>query len=345
MLTPRGSGVIGSYSHPYRRGLSYAAKAGSVAAAVGGIAMKAASRYMTPDKSKSVKTNKKIRRRFGPVKAQKSVKKQVKQLTKLVNADMGVHTQRRRSCGRVVCTSNQQTQTGFDVISSTLLEEVLAQLRYYDPSSPSALVNASGLTGSYQKDFLFSSIYANMTIRNNYQVPVLVRVYACRTKDDTSITPITAFTNGLVDVGNPASSSPLVYLSDSAQFRDLWSIEKTMIKQLNPGTQFSFKTATKSFSYDPSLYDSHNLEYMRRHHGLVYVVRVEGVISHDSAVTTEQSSGLGGVDIMLDTTFTVRYSAGAQIEYIYVDNETSAVTNGLVIANMPISDNQAFSVA
>jgi len=272
----------------------------------------------------------------------KGLSKQVKELKRLAEADMGTHVHRVRSTLTVEAAENFQ-HTDY-VVSSDVgrLEDVLALLKYYDPSNPATLITASGNVGSFQKDFYFSRVHSKLTVRNNYQVPVMVRIYQVTPKDDTSIDPVTAFTDGLPDVGNPAVGSPLVYLTDSRLFHDLWRINKSVVKYLDAGRQCTMSWSAKPFQYDPSLVDTHNQLFQSAYHPCLYVINVKGIIAHD-ALAGQQGSMQSGIDAMCDTVFEVKYPAGADIKQITVDDESDAFSNGSRLTNKPAADVQQFA--
>lgn len=340
---------------PYRRLPGGTALAGAVG--LGSVAAKAAYNYLTkPSKpkasTKSLTTNASSSRTLKKKRAPGRVKKPtVKKLAKAVHklriateSDQGVLTYRWRQTYRCLASVNSSSHTNVPVSLNGVLETILAQLRYYNPSVPGTLTQADGASGTFMKDFTFDKIYTSLICRNNYQVPAKVRVYLCKVKDDTSIEPTSAFSNGLADIGNPSSTSPLVYLTDSPQFTDLWKIENSEIAQLQPGEEMKMTYSIPTFQYDPSLVDSHNQAYQTRYHGCVIVVRVEGVLGHDTSVD-QQGSLAAGVDIQLDRTFVVKYSAGADIEYLVVNDESDTFTNGGVTSQKPIPDNIAYSVS
>lgn len=316
------------------------------AAAIG--SMMGAAQYAINKKfgSKSEsKVGKKYRRKNAvPVKL-KSLQNQVKELTRVAESDMGTHIHRIRDVKTMGSADLAIARDVLDLVNITKLEEVLAQLRYYDPAAPTALVNADGTSGSYQKEFYFKRIYSKMTVRNNFQIPHQVRVFFCMPREDTSITPLAAFTNGLTDVGNPTSTSPLVYFNDSPQFRDLWKVVSSKSMWLEPGQQRSLSYSLKPFQYDPSLADSHSLTYQRRYGSLVAFIRLEGPLSHDSTTQTQVGIQQTRLDIYADTTFEVRYSAGADIEYITIDDNSVAATAAYVCSNKPVADNQSYSIS
>lgn len=274
----------------------------------------------------------------------KGLSNQVKELKRLAESDMGTHTHRQRIADNLVSSVNEQSNITLESVSSTRCEEVISELRYYDPASPGVLVQADGTTGSYQKEFYFKKMYSKILLRNNYQVPCNVSVYCCRPKADTNITPSSAYTNGLVDVGNPSASNPLMHLTDSVQFKDLWRIEKSKRILLEPGQYCSLSTISKPFQYDPSLFDSHVSNFMPQFQAQVWQVHVTGIMGHDTVITTEQGVLQAGVDIQVDTTFVLKYPAGADIKYFFVSDTSMTFSNVGVISNKPLADNQPYSV-
>lgn len=274
----------------------------------------------------------------------RSLKKQFRELKKTVEAANGTLIYRTRRTGRALAAVNQQTMVNTEGMAIANFEGVLAQLKFFNPAVPGTLTTASGATGTYARDYQFKSIHTNLLIRNNYQVPVKVTCYTCVCKDDTTITPTTAFTDGLTDAGNPSSSSPLVYLTDSEEFNDLWKIESSKSKVLMPGVQFHVSKSIKDIMYSPAVADSHALDYQRRLHSYVLVVRIEGMLGHDSSAD-QQGFVQAGVDLAWDTTYKVIYNAGADIFTIYVDDGSDSFTNGGLVSSMPVADNIGYSVS
>lgn len=338
---------------PYRsRGLSYAGIAGAGLAGAASyyynkyrnstpqpVVSKAAASKMTARQKKAIKK----RGGFVP-KVPKSLKAQVKDLAKAVKASNGILIYRKRGTARCLAAVNQQTLTATEAIIMNNYEVVLAQLRFFNPSSPGTLIQGSGATGTYYRDYLFKTVHTNLTIRNNYQIPAKVTVYVCVPKEDTSIAPDTAFTNGLADVGNPSSSSPLVYLTDSDEFNDLWKIQSSKSKLLLPGVQFHVSYSNNNISYSPATIDSHSLSYQKRFGSYVILVRCEGIIAHDSSAD-QQGMAQAGVDLTWDTTYKVEYDAGVDLKYIYLDDLSDTFTNGALVSSMPVSDNIGYSVS
>lgn len=337
---------LGSPYNPYSKYAAMAAAASMGGAGIYGIGKKMLGLGGQAVRSYNQKTptSKPKLRSYRPVSSIKPMKKKLKELSRLAEADQGTHIHRQRDTYQLLAGANAIGYQNYSMNDCPIIESVLSGLRYYDPSNPATLLNAAGATGTFHKDFYIKRAYSSATIRNNFQVPVKVSAYICRPKDDTSITPYTAFQNGLADVGNPSNVSPLVHLTDSPQFNDIWAIEKTVKCFLQPGQQKTVSHSVRPFSYDPSLFDSHALNYQKAFLSYIIFVRIEGVISHDT-VAVEVGRQSCGVDIEVDRTFEVRYPAGADIKYIVVTDNSNSFTNLAVTSSKPVSDNQTYSVA
>lgn len=284
-----------------------------------------------------------------PYRKQKNLKNQVKELSRLVKSEQAVHIHRKRACYNQGVAQNAiyfVSSSAMAGNSVSNLEEAIANLKYYNPSVPGTLTTAAGATGTFSKEFYFKRSYHKMVVRNNYQVPVSVTLYSLRNKADTSIDPNTAYTNGLTDVGGISSTSLLAYPTDSLQFQDLYKIDNSTNKVLQPGEQAQIICSNKPFMYDPSLPDSHGLSFIKQYECHVFGIRIEGTLGHDSTVTTEQGFLPCAVDFYIESVYEIHYDAGAGLKQITVDQAgCDNFTNGGVVSNKPVSDNQSYSVA
>lgn len=274
----------------------------------------------------------------------KGVNNRLKELKRVTDSDTGTHTQRSRQTWNVLAAVNQQGFISISTISDATLEAVLAQLRYYNPSTPTSLVQADGAAGSFQKDFYFTKAYSKITVRNNYRVPCMVNVYSCGVKADTDLTPGSAWVAGLANIGSPAQTNPLVKFTDPPIVNDLWRILKNKKRRLEPGQSFVMSHAPPPFNFSPSTSDSHNLDFQRSFRGHSWHLHVQGVIAHD-ITDDEQGIEQAGIDLVIDTTFVVKYPAGANIVYLHVDDQSATFTNDAVVSNRPVASNQTYSQA
>lgn len=231
-----------------------------------------------------------------------------------------------------------------DAVSIAIIELAIAQCRFFDPSAPGTLITGSLATPTFSQKIQVSA-YSQCIITNNYQVPCVVTYGLTKPKEDTSITPNQAVSNGLVDVGNPDSSSTLISYRDSPQFRDLWPC-KLNSKRLAPGETLKMIHGQKAFTYDPSLFDSETETYQRVARSAVFIYRCQGVLGHDNVVSSEQGMLPAGIDVYVSTTYTIKYnSGGSAIKTIVLnENASQTFTNAGVVSQVAV-DNQSYSVS
>lgn len=356
MLAPYGNRNPRRYINPYIPAVPVAAVAGQ------GLYNVAKSMYNKYTYAKSAKQAaevakqmyrgykkvKKVKKEFKKqVKKNKPINKlknQVKELKRLANSNMGVLTYRVRNSVDLQVAVNAQASADYGYSSITSIETALAQLRYYNPSSPGTLVTADGTTGTYQKEFLITRQFGHIWVHNNYQVPVNVAIYSCRPKVDTSILPTTAWNNGLTDSSNVDNTNPLIYPTDSLQFSDLWKIEATKKVLLKPGRSIDCIMSDKNITYDPSFVDSHADTYQTHYKSGVFMVVISGVLGHDT-VADQQGHLPAGVDIEVTQVFEIKYDAGAEVKYTYCVDNQDTFTNGGVISSYPVADNIGYSLS
>lgn len=274
------------------------------------------------------------------------LKKQVKDIQHRLNNDMAKHTNRRIDSGVMLSSDNLQQvydqQMGFAI---SYIEAAVAGLRYYNPAVPGTLTTADASTGTFSRQLTMTNVHCEFEFRNNYQVPVNMVIYECSVKEDTSIAPSTTMTNGLTDqyATYPGNTGLYIYPTDSNQFKELWSIKKTLKVRLEPGKKYKYTHNSGKFTYDPSLVDSHALVYQKEHKAKILLIRIFGDIAHDSANGEYGVMGTG-VDWIRCITTNIEYDAGTSLNDYSVDNNLDAFTNGPLLSNKPVSDNQTFSI-
>lgn len=273
-----------------------------------------------------------------------SLKRKVKAISEALESDKAVHIHRKRSSYRQLSNGNLMDQTNYTVFNVANLETAMANLRYFDPGT-NALVTADPSSGTYSREITVSNLYAKICAYNNYQVPCKLNMYAFSPKRDTNTTPVDFFSAGLTDQGNPTSTSPLVHITDSRILRENWKIVSSVSKMLYPGQSLSLNWSTKKpFEYDFSNTDTHATSFQNQYGALCFVVRLEGVIGHDTA-NNEQGQLPSGIDVELQEKYEFSYDAGKNLEDISISDSFDVFTNQGVVSNKPVSDNQGYSVA
>lgn len=300
---------------------------------------------------KSKYTTRTRTRRYSTVRSRRSLaglNRRITALSKSVKSDQAIHTHRRRDFLQVGCAVDQVVNTGIEGINTTNLELAMANLRYYDPAVPGTLVTANASTGTYTRQIHFKSVTQKLTVRNNYQVPCMVTIYAATPKEDTNISAVSFYSSGVADqtIGPMAVTSPLLYLTDIDLVRDNWNIRRVKQIFLQPGSQtYAFHATSKPFDYDPSNVDSHNLQFQKKYGAFQFIIRVEGPYGHDTAAA-EATTLQAQVEMFVDTKFVITYDAGVNLTDFSEDNNASTTfTNGGVVSNKAVADNQGYSVA
>lgn len=275
-----------------------------------------------------------------------SIEHQLKDLKRMEDASLGQLSYNLLSAFRVVAPVAEQNGSGFDIITTTRLENVLAQTKYWD-STTSAFVTNDSAAGTSEKTFLFDHIGSTLTVRNNYQSDCEVLVYLMKPRGDTTITPGGQWANAIADdEGNVTSltqygSVPTMF----SAFNELWTAKRVALKVLAPGESTSVYHSEQNIEYNPSLVDTHNQTYQRDHKACQWYIIVRGTISHDT-VQNQQGIIGSGVDCKFKTVYKLKYNAGQNFSYVYYsDNMAQTFTNGAVQSHQPIPDNTGYAVA
>lgn len=273
------------------------------------------------------------------------LRKDVKKIKKNMNKDMAHHTHRRRDVVELgPSAENVQSVDAMTANDQASIELAMAGFRYYNPAVPGTLTTAAAGTGTYQRDVHCTSFWTQTVVRNNYQIPCWLTLYCVTNKADTDITCGTSMLNGLTDQGNPGSNSPLVYPTDSDQFNDMYNIVKSRKVFMEPGRQISMSYAKNDFWYDPSLNDSHGLNFQKRWGAAQWLYIIEGCLGHDSAGTAQEvGTCQASLDVLIDRTWKFDYDAGVNLNDITVDQNSAAFTNVGIVSNKAVADNQSFS--
>lgn len=279
-----------------------------------------------------------------PLRKKKGVKKQLKELKRLAESDMGTHIHRIRDIAEITAADNLQDVRFYQAFDADRCNTVVAQLRYYNPSAPATLTVASGVTGSYQREFYFKSSFSRLTVRNNYRVPCMVTIYECRPRADTDLDPLTAMSQGLTDLSNVTETSPLIHPSDSIVLTDLWRVKRRKRVLLDAGKQCSATMVAKPFQYDPALFQVHDLKYMTRFNSGAWMLIIQGVPAHGTSTDVQGITAVG-CEAMVDSSYRVKYAAGADIQFVFATDNSDAFSSAAVVTNKPISSNQSFGQA
>lgn len=274
----------------------------------------------------------------------KRLSKNVRSLQKAVAAERSSYTMRDLETNRTVCGENAIAWRDVDLCSLDTLQSACASWRMYDAAT-NAPVTANPVTGTYSREIRISS-YSRIVIRNNYNIAVKVDAYICVPKADTDQIPSSALTSGLVDQGGVALTVPSVQLTDSDVFNKLWRIVKKRSKLLLPGREMYLTHSTGEITYNGSVVDTHNLTFQQQLKAAVCIYRVEGVVAHDSGVTSEQGLAAAGVDHYHKRVWKAKYdSGGPKLNDFFVSNDLSSFTGSELSALADVRQSATFAIS
>ncbi len=277
----------------------------------------------------------KYKRVFKKKSIQRQNKRRISYLKKRLDNNEATITHRSRtSDAAIVAGFNQclyQNQAGSQ---KSAIETAISVLKFFDPATPATLQDVNYNNGTFQKQILIKNS-SKIHFKNNYSVPVKLELWICRPKADTSQSPASAITAGFADIGAIAINDPLSRPLDSYILRDLWTLKRKKNVILQPGQSCMASHSEKPFSFDTSLVDTHNLDYIKQFKANSWLYRVEGVLAHDS-IEDQQGLQRAGVDLYLDKTFVVKYDAGIDLNFIITSNGTDGFTN---VPNTTVLDN------
>jgi len=309
---------------------------------------------------KAIKTtmNKKRKRTTGTTKSRKKTKKtqpkatvdkmqnkQIRNIQKQLKTDTSTKIRRGVVYDSILTSRNQSQFFALPLFTKNDYEAAITNLKYFDPSNPGTLLTANGNTGTYQRNFNFVKGYAKINLRNNYEVPVRVRLYHLRCAEDTTINPQTRFTQGLADVGITNANGINVYPTDSHEFMNSWPIVTSKMRTLTPGKTVSMIATFKDVHFNPADLDERNLTYQRGFKTQAFGIRIVGVQGHaqvgDPSVDQHGSTQCG-VDYELVSTLECKYDGGNDHIDIEVSQDSTLTAPGYVSA-APNALNRTFS--
>ena len=216
------------------------------------------------------------------------------------------------------------------IFGTGYIEAALNNLKYFDPSNPGTLIVASASSGTYSRNSLIESMTNKLTFRNNYTVPVDVRVYHCTCKDDTSVDVTTAWDNNVARGSNLANRDKLgQYPTDYEGLTDLWNLKVAYTGRMEPGAQQTVSHHEKSFEYSSSTVDSHNLDYQKEYKGQMFLIHIQGIPGHNNVNDAQVTNMKCGLDYVGQITMNVKYSAGISLKFIQVNDGRPSNFTGL----------------
>lgn len=299
-----------------------------------------------PGQSTKNKKNRKVRKRY-PTLHPKGLNKQIQDLRKAVNMDKSTHIYKSCDTGVFSSSTGRCSHSAINANTVSKLETYLANLEYYDPSTPGTLLTASGATGTYSRDFKFKNIHSKLTFSNNYMVPARLKVYCCKAKIDSSTGVITTYTEGITDqviTAGADETDALLYLNDIERVKENWDVDCVLDVLLHAGQMAEISHNTGEFNYDPSHVDSFADTYQKQYKAFEWIIRLESVLGHDSNTPYQRTLSSVELDYQHFIKADIEYDAGIQLNRIFIDDNRGQTPVGSILVGVrPISDNVSYS--
>jgi hypothetical protein len=248
---------------------------------------------------------------------------------------------RQISPSQILGTANQCTYKSIEAYDATRYELACDTLPFMNRGAAenreSRDVTAANLL---QHHVHFDSLYAKLTLVNNFDIPSIFDVYLLRVKLQTSSNPETILTAGDSDKGvADADTNLLTYPSDFKHFNRVFAIEKHQRVILRAGDQFDMVATRKNHKYDPTAHDRTGNTYDKG--DMWFFIRHHGAVSHDQTTTSNVGTGDGGADIIIKRKFMIKYQGDVAYETIETNNtlgaQSTPETSGPNVEN--ITDN------
>lgn len=279
-------------------------------------------------KYKRQKVGKKKRRykkgRFASKARLRSVESMLRKVASRANRSLGTYIHRRRRVNRLESSVNTVNHLHFSW-GLTELQATIDALPVYDPSTNT--FTTEDLTSTASKVVLFKRVKKLLHVKNNYVVPVSVEILLCIPRDATGVTVTTAYSDALTDAGSGLNSNDMMMNpKDLDNFKALWQIVRVKKKLLLPGQSTSCVYRSPSFEFDPAFVDTHTLSYQRQFGAHAFLLRVKGVLGHDTVVSGEEGFMQGAVDTVTYASVVIEYDAGAQKTFFETVDEADTFT-------------------
>lgn len=244
---------------------------------------------------------------------------------------------KRRVHGQVQATMGNVSYLNHLHNTWSIFQITTQRVPYYNSATGAVVpVDSRAAAGSPAQTIKCVYTQSKLVVVNPVAIPVKVTVYQVRPKMDTNISPTGAISNGLADQDDMELAAdtingsiiitgnfPMIYPEDSAQFRDLFIVQKKTQRIIGPGGSFMVSGMSGPVDWDPGFYNSHQLEYQASLGTMVYMIRVEGTIGHATAATT-----VAPMNVAIMTQFVLkqvfRYDSGADLDQLRVIDSAAA---------------------
>ncbi len=272
----------------------------------------------------------------------KAIEKKVARLGKSLDALDGELIYRDVNYQNATSTENEVSYLSSQFMTVANMRSALMQLRYYDIDVPGTLKVVDLDDSSFQIDARIVSASISMEIRANYLTPVHYTVWFASVTADTSYSPTTYMAQVDEDSINTSYTDLSVWPHDFVTLKNFYSLKRLGSGILQPGQSKTFIHRMKGMvTYNTSEVDAHNIAAQRKYKSGHLMMRYHGALAHDKVTVAAVGVPSASIDAVVKKFMTIKYNAGGNIKYIYINSDESAFAEGPNLTNKPIAAQQA----
>lgn len=277
------------------------------------------------------------KRRYNKRRYRPTLKRLQKQVNKLFDRTKIPWVMTRTiSYGNIKCETNEVNYSEFLTATSYEAGQLFSNnpFRYVDPTNGttgtvdwSTIMNSNSTIPGHI-DLMIKNWRVSVTFRNNYNDPIKVEVFFISRRlneSEVNSTPLAQFDLGLVQAGAStttaiARTDPNWTLYNSPLFVDNWKITSHKKFYMKPGDELfrSLKTPFYAFNTKDFVVGSSSQLISPKLHAMI--VRVQGIIIHD---TTDQTK-VGTAEAGLDFTMYTSAELGARLDSSQMETVSKA---------------------
>lgn len=286
-----------------------------------------AAAIVAPDRQNARTVGSKRPKRKHKKESLKTLRKSVRKIQKKLSGDEASLYLPQFASGQITSAANQVSFNEIAISTPPNIEGILATMPYVNTATPgtNAAFDARAIN---QPNNWNIKLRGNLKLRNNWYMPINGKCYLVTPKIATSVAPGTAL--GYVSKQQysggtaPAATDLGLYPWDVPDFMDTYKIMETKAFYLNAGDLFEINFY-KDIKYDQEMLDNHANTYLPGF-SYFYIIRLEGVVCHDSTTTTNVGISSTKCDWVTTRTLKVTFPSLAPATYRGISNSLSAIT-------------------
>lgn len=291
-------------------------------------------RKMTPAPSVSMSNGSgqsmKMGKRVSKPKNTKPLKKRVAQLEKKVRQNFGTHVFKQEATFQCTSIVNRCGYGEGTLLSAAAIESMIDAVPVQSTATPGTPATWDA-TSATQPTKWTIKCYAKTIMRNNYLYPVNVRCYVLKPKVDQSTSVQGGITAGIAEQTSSAvysTTAPFLYPNDSKEWRDTWHVINSCEMKLQSGDE-CFVPWNEQITYDQEFRDNNTTTYLRKY-SRVILIRVVGVVCHDSVTTSIIGISPTALDCVVYRKYELKYPSVAPLTTNEVVSGLGSVATGVV---------------